>query len=296
MDIMALTNDSKQLSQVSSYQAFVNYARSIPMLNEEQETELLKRFKLEDDLDAAKQLILSHLRFVVHIANSYRGYGLPMEDIVQEGNVGLMKSVKRFDMSYGVRLASFAVYWIKSEIHDYVLKNWRMVKVATTKATKKLFFGLRKFKSKLAWLTEDEVSNVAKELGVNESEVRMVETNLQLSDVYFENTTGEQNQDEYDPSTVTSALLADSSQAPEKVHVDNLQQKQQTTQLSLALKQLDERSRDIIESRWLHHEDAQLKLEDLAQRYNISAERVRQIESTAMAKIKRFMASASLAA
>ncbi|MCC2607520.1 RNA polymerase sigma factor RpoH [Planctobacterium marinum] len=296
MDIMALTNDSKQLSQVSSYQTFVNYARSIPMLNEEQETELLKRFKLEDDLDAAKQLILSHLRFVVHIANSYRGYGLPMEDIVQEGNVGLMKSVKRFDMSYGVRLASFAVYWIKSEIHDYVLKNWRMVKVATTKATKKLFFGLRKFKSKLAWLTEDEVANVAKELGVNEAEVRMVETNLQHSDVYFENTTGEQNHDDYDPSTVTSALLADTSQAPEKVHVDNVQQKQQTTQLSLALKQLDERSRDIIESRWLHHEDAQLKLEDLAQRYNISAERVRQIESTAMAKIKRFMASSSLAA
>ena len=296
MDITALTSESRQLSQVSSYQAFVNYARSIPMLDEAQEKELLTRFKVEDDLDAAKQLILSHLRFVVHIANSYRGYGLPMEDIVQEGNVGLMKSVKRFDMSYDVRLASFAVYWIKSEIHDYVLKNWRMVKVATTKATKKLFFGLRKFKSKLAWLTEDEVSNVAKELGVNESEVRMVETNLQLSDVYFENTTGEQNQDEYDPSTITSALLSDASQAPDKVHGEQLAQKAQTAQLSAALKVLDGRSRDIIESRWLHHEDAQLKLEDLAQRYNISAERVRQIETAAMAKIKKFLNSSSFTA
>lgn len=272
--------------QSASMDGYLQAVSTIPMLKAEQEKELATRLQEEGDLSAAKQLIMSHLRFVAHIAKSYSGYGLPQADLIQEGNIGLMKAVKRFDPSVGVRLVSFAVHWIKAEIHEFVLKNWRIVKVATTKAQRKLFFNLRKNKKRLGWFNQAEVSTVANELGVSEKEVREMESRMSGQDMGFD-LTGDDNDDAptstYSPVqnlTDGSADLADDIEQQQW-------QEQSHTRLFSALKTLDERSQDIVSARWLSDDKA--TLQELAEKYSVSAERVRQLEKTAMKKLQSAM-------
>jgi len=247
---------------------------------------LLKRLQEEGDLGAAKQLIMSHLRFVAHIAKSYSGYGLPQADLIQEGNIGLMKAVKRFDPTVGVRLVSFAVHWIKAEIHEFVLKNWRIVKVATTKAQRKLFFNLRKNKKRLGWFNQAEVSTVASELGVSEKEVREMESRMSGQDMGFD-LTGDDN-DDAPTSTYSPVQYLTDGAADLADDVEQEQWKEQAhTRLFSALKTLDERSQDIVSARWLSDDKA--TLQELAQKYSVSAERVRQLEKTAMKKLQSAM-------
>ncbi|SDT05654.1 RNA polymerase, sigma 32 subunit, RpoH [Halopseudomonas xinjiangensis] len=266
----------------ANLEAYVQTVSSIPVLSVEEERELADRLYYQQDLEAARQLVMSHLRFVVHIARSYSGYGLAQSDLVQEGNVGLMKAVKRFNPEMGVRLVSFAVHWIRAEIHEFILRNWRIVKIATTKAQRKLFFNLRSAKKKLTWLSHDEVNAVAGDLGVAAREVREMESRLYGQDLGFD---GAQDDDDdsaayapvhyledkrYDPATqLESADWSDSS-------VNLLQQ---------GLEQLDERSRDILYQRWLAEEKA--TLHELAAKYQVSAERIRQLEKNAMNKLKK---------
>jgi len=250
-------------------------------LTVDQEKALAERLYYQEDLDAARQLIMSHLRFVVHIAKSYSGYGLPQGDLIQEGNVGLMKAVKRFDPERGVRLVSFAVHWIKAEIHEYILRNWRIVKVATTKAQRKLFFNLRGAKKSLAWLNNDEVSAIAEDLGVDAKVVRQMEGRLSAHDAPFD--MGADDDDE-------SAYQAPANYLEDKRHdpVDLLEQQdwQETSNrlLMAAMRDLDERSKDILNARWLSEQKS--TLHDLADKYGVSAERIRQLEKNAMKKIK----------
>ncbi len=272
--------------QSASMDGYLQAVSTIPMLDAEKEKQLATRLQEEGDLEAAKQLIMSHLRFVAHIAKSYSGYGLPQADLIQEGNIGLMKAVKRFDPSVGVRLVSFAVHWIKAEIHEYVLKNWRIVKVATTKAQRKLFFNLRKNKKRLGWFNQAEVSTVANELGVSEKEVREMESRMSGQDMGFD-LTGDDNDDAprstYSPVqylTDGSADLADDIE-------EQQWQEQSHARLFSALKTLDERSQDIVSARWLADDKA--TLQELAEKYNVSAERVRQLEKTAMKKLQSAM-------
>lgn len=261
--------------------AYVTSVSSIPVLTIEQEKDLAERLYYQEDLDAARQLIMSHLRFVVHIAKSYSGYGLPQGDLIQEGNVGLMKAVKRFDPERGVRLVSFAVHWIKAEIHEYILRNWRIVKVATTKAQRKLFFNLRGAKKSLAWLSNDEVNAIAEDLGVDAKVVRQMEGRLSAHDAPFD--MGADDDDE-------SAYQAPANYLEDKRYdpVDLLEQQnwQETSNrlLLAAMGQLDERSKDILNARWLSEEKA--TLHELADKYGVSAERIRQLEKNAMKKIK----------
>jgi len=271
---------------VGSLDSYIDRVSQIPVLSKEDEIALAVRFRSEADLDAARQLVLSHLRFVVHIARGYLGYGLPMGDLVQEGNVGLMKAVKRFDPTVGVRLVSFAVHWIRAEIHEYVLRNWRLVKVATTKSQRKLFFNLRKMKKNLAWLSETETAAVARDLGVDVADVREMEQRLSARDMSFDPTPESDEEETYSP-----AMYLPASNADPAVEVENEEWEEDSTErLSMALEKLDERSRSILKRRWMTDDKA--TLHELADEYGISAERVRQVESNAINKLKGLMAAA----
>ncbi|ACA84505.1 MULTISPECIES: RNA polymerase sigma factor RpoH [Shewanella] len=278
-----MTNQSMALTVPhgsGSLEAYVHSAHNISMLEPEQEYELAKRLQETGDLQAAKQLIMSHLRFVVHVAKGYSGYGLPQADLIQEGNIGLMKAVKRFDPDVGVRLVSFAVHWIKAEIHEYVLKNWRIVKVATTKAQRKLFFNLRKSKKRLGWFSDEEVGMVADNLGVSKADVTEMESRMAAQDPAFD--LASDNDDDQDFSPV-HYLEDHSSDLASQVENDNLESNNQARLLS-AIKTLDERSQHILQARWLNEDKT--TLQELAATYQVSAERIRQLEKNAMNKLK----------
>jgi len=268
---------------IGSLDAYVERVSSLPVLSREEEFELAERFRQDNDLEAARTLVLSHLRFVVHVARGYMGYGLPVGDLIQEGNVGLMKAVKRFDPSMGVRLVSFAVHWIRAEIHEYVLRNWRLVRVATTKAQRKLFFNLRRMKKNLAWLSDDETRAVARDLGVEPGEVREMEQRLSARDLSFDPTPTDDEDGVYSPAAYLPAEGADPAAAVEQAEWEDAT----ADSLAGALEQLDPRSRRIIETRWLAED--KLTLHDLADEFGVSAERVRQIEAQALGKLRGFM-------
>ncbi|MCU4674076.1 RNA polymerase sigma factor RpoH [Catenovulum sp. 2E275] len=270
--------------QIGSLDAYIQSVNSISVLTAEEEKSLAERLFNDGDLDAAQQLIMSHLRFVVHIAKSYSGYGLPQADLIQEGNIGLMKAVRRFDPSVGVRLVSFAVHWIKAEIHEYVLKNWRIVKVATTKAQRKLFFNLRKSKKRLGWFNNEEVDNVANTLGVSRSEVLEMESRMSNQDQAFDLTAG----DDDDSAFAPAQYLEDNNSDVAEVVESNQWESHANTRLLSAISTLDERSQDIIRARWLD-DGNKITLQELAAKYQVSAERVRQLEANAMKKLKNSM-------
>ena len=273
------------LGPVGSFDAYVDVVSRIPVLSREEESELATRFRRDDDLDAARQLVLSHLRFVVHIARGYHGYGLPMGDLVQEGNVGLMKAVKRFDPAVGVRLVSFAVHWIRAEIHEYVLRNWRLVKVATTKAQRKLFFNLRKYKRRLGWLSAEETQAVARDLGVSPSEVTEMERRLSSRDLSYDPAPDADEEDEsYSPSAYLPAPDADPAIAVERAEWDD----DVTDKVAHAMSQLDARSQAVLRARWMT--DQKATLHELADEYGVSAERIRQIEANAIKKLRKLVA------
>lgn len=267
-------------------ESYISAVHTVPVLTLEEERSLAKRLFYEQDLDAARQLVMAHLRFVVHIARSYSGYGLPQADLIQEGNVGLMKAVKRFDPNVGVRLVSFAVHWIKAEIHEYVLKNWRIVKVATTKAQRKLFFNLRGAKKRLGLLTNQEAEAVAKDLGVPLREVREMEGRLFAVDQAFDPVP---TQDE-ERSSAPVYYLEDNSNDPADVYERGANEANESAQLNSAMAALDDRSRDILKRRWLGEKKA--TLHELAAEYGVSAERIRQLERNAFKKIKTAMQAA----
>ncbi|WP_386688270.1 RNA polymerase sigma factor RpoH [Lonepinella sp. MS14437] len=261
-------------------EGYIRAANEYPMLTADEEKELAERLYYKEDLEAAKALILSHLRFVIHVARGYSGYGLPQADLIQEGNIGLMKAVKRFNPEVGVRLVSFAVHWIKAEIHEYVLRNWRIVKVATTKAQRKLFFNLRKTKQRLGWFNENEVDLVANELGVSKQDVIEMESRMTGADVGFDLPNDESEEETFAPSMYLEDKSSNFAAELENENFEN----QAVDQLTVAMKSLDERSQDIIKARWL--DDNKATLHDLAAKYNISAERVRQLETNALKKLK----------
>ena len=263
-----------------SIEGYIRAANEYPMLTAEEEKELAERLYYHEDLDAAKKLILSHLRFVIHVARGYSGYGLPQADLIQEGNIGLMKAVKRFNPEVGVRLVSFAVHWIKAEIHEYVLRNWRIVKVATTKAQRKLFFNLRKTKQRLGWFNENEVDIVANELGVSKEDVIEMESRMSGADVGFDLPTDDAETETYSPALYLEDKSSNFAAELENENFEN----QATEQLGAALESLDARSQDIIKARWL--DDNKATLHDLAAKYNVSAERIRQLETNALKKLK----------
>ncbi|WP_133408422.1 RNA polymerase sigma factor RpoH [Parashewanella tropica] len=270
----------------SSLESYVQSVNGISMLDAQTEYELAKRLQETGDLQAAKKLIMSHLRFVVHVAKGYSGYGLPQADLIQEGNIGLMKAVKRFDPTVGVRLVSFAVHWIKAEIHEYVLKNWRIVKVATTKAQRKLFFNLRKAKKRLGWFSDDEVSMVADNLGVSKKDVLEMESRMAAQDPAFD--LASDNDDDSTDFAPVQYLEDHSSDHAQTIEQDNWESQAQARLLS-AIKTLDERSQHILQARWLNEDKS--TLHDLAAQYNVSAERIRQLEKSAMKKLKACMAA-----
>jgi RNA polymerase sigma-32 factor len=269
---------------IGSLDAYFDAVSRIPVLSREDESALATRFRAENDLDAARQLVLSHLRFVVHIARGYSGYGLPIGDIVQEGNVGLMKAVKRFDPAVGVRLVSFAVHWIRAEIHEYVLRNWRLVKIATTKAQRKLFFNLRKYKRNLGWLSAEETQAVARELGVSASEVTEMERRLSSRDLSYDPAPDADDEEEsYSPAAYLPAPDADPAVQVERAEWDD----DVTGKVADALSQLDARSQAILRARWMNEPKA--TLHDLADEYGVSAERIRQIEANAIKKLRKLV-------
>jgi RNA polymerase sigma-32 factor len=282
---LALSNPSLVLAgPVGSLDAYIERVSAIPMLSREEEFELARRFRNHEDLDAARDLVLSHLRFVVHIARGYLGYGLPVGDLIQEGNVGLMKAVKRFDPDMGVRLVSFAVHWIRAEIHEFVIRNWRLVRVATTKAQRKLFFNLRRMKKNLAWLSEDETRAVAGELGVDPGEVREMERRLSARDLSFDPGPDADDED----GIVSPSLYLPSAEADPATQVEQAEWSGAVAEsLAAAIGQLDERSRAVMKARWLAEEKR--TLQDLADEYGVSAERIRQIESAALKKLRSAM-------
>ncbi|MGD8407000.1 MAG: RNA polymerase sigma factor RpoH [Thiohalophilus sp.] len=267
-------------------ESYIQATRSIPMLSAEEENSLAQRWQEQQDLDAAQSLVLSHLRFVVHIARSYSGYGLPQADLIQEGNIGLMKAVKRFDPTVGVRLVSFAVYWIRAEIHEYILRNWRIVKVATTKAQRKLFFNLRSAKQRLGWFNNDEVESVANDLGVTAKDVREMESRMSGQDVGFDQP---EDDDDDRPNLSPVGFLEDLSQEPSQMVEDAEWEDHSKQKLMTALQSLDERSRDIITQRWLSEQKS--TLHELANKYSISAERIRQLENNAIKKLRGALAA-----
>ena len=264
--------------------AYVASVNSISVLTPEQERELANKYYYEDNVDAARQLVLAHLRFVVHMAKSYSGYGLSQADLIQEGNVGLMKAVKRFNPEVGVRLVSFAVHWIKAEMHEYILRNWRIVKIATTKAQRKLFFNLRSSKKQLGWLNNEETEAVAEDLGVDAKVVRQMEGRMSAYDMSFD--VEADNEDDI-PHKAPAYYLEDKG-SDIAVNVENDEWEKTTNKhLRRAISELDNRSQDILKSRWLS--DKKSTLHDLAEKYGVSAERIRQLEKTAMDKIKVYM-------
>lgn len=265
---------------VSSLEAYLQHINQIPMLTLEEEQELAKRLHKDQDLAAAKRLILSHLRYVARVAKGYLGYGLPLADLMQEGTIGLMKAVRRFNPAMGVRLVTFAMHWIKAEIHEYILRNWRIVKIATTKAQRKLFFNLRNLKKHLGWMTNQEVEEVAKDLGVKPETVREMELRLSTSDAAFD-----PSEDDDDHSFAPSGFLEDHRYNPAQSLELSDWTEQMSGSLQEAFEQLDERSKEIIRARWLD-EESKLTLHELAAKYQISAERVRQLEKNAMNKLR----------
>jgi RNA polymerase sigma-32 factor len=271
-------------SAAGSLETYIQTVNRFPILTQEQETALARRYAREGDLDAARELVVSHLRVVVAIARGYLGYGLPHADLIQEGNIGLMKAVKRFDPERGVRLVSFAVHWIRAEIHEYVLRNWRIVKIATTKAQRKLFFNLRSLKQSLATLGTDDVKAVARQLGVKPEEVVEMETRLGGQDIALE-PAGDDDEESYAPI----AYLAAEDAEPGRILEHEETARRQSAGLEQALAGLDARSRRIIEARWLTEKEA-ATLHDLAAEFGVSAERIRQIEAKALAKMKDVVA------
>jgi RNA polymerase sigma-32 factor len=281
---LATTNLSLP-SVVGSLDAYISAVHRIPVLSQEEEQALSRSYNEEEDLSAARKLVMSHLRFVVHVARGYSGYGLQLADLIQEGNIGLMKAVKRFDPDQGVRLVSFAVHWIRAEMHEFILKNWRIVKVATTKAQRKLFFNLRKSKKRLGWMNAAEVSTVAKDLGVPEATVREMESRLSGRDVGFEAPVDADD----DAKPAPAAFLIDHGADPYENVADEDHADNQLQTLTDALEHLDARSRDIIQRRWLDDEN-KATLQDLADEYGVSAERIRQVEANAMKKMRALFA------
>jgi len=271
-------------------ESYIQAVTRIPVLTVEEERELAERLYYEEDVEAARQMVMSHLRFVVHIARSYAGYGLAQADLIQEGNVGLMKAVKRFNPEYGVRLVSFAVHWIKAEIHEFILRNWRIVKVATTKAQRKLFFNLRSQKKRLAWLNHNELNAVAADLGVEARVVREMEGRLASQDTAFD---GPMDDDDDAPYQAPVHYLQDHRSDP-SVQLENSDWTEDSNgRLMEALNELDERSQDILRERWLT--DSKSTLHELADKYGVSAERIRQLEKNAMKKIRTRMGDTAAA-
>jgi len=284
--LVARYGDPALAGPLGSLDAYLERVGRIAVLDRDEERALAERFRSQADLEAARQLVLSHLRFVVHIARGYSGYGLPVGDLIQEGNVGLMKAVKRFDPSLNVRLVSFAVHWIRAEIHEYVLRNWRLVKIATTKAQRKLFFNLRRLKKNLTWLSAEETAAVARDLGVTPAEVTEMEKRLAARDMSFDPAPEAEDEELYSPAAYLPAPDADpAAQVEEAESADD-----SSMRLRGALSGLDERSRDIVERRWMAEDKA--TLHELAGKYGVSAERIRQIEASALGKLRGLMVAA----
>lgn len=280
-----MTKEMQSLAVVplGSVEAYIQAINAYPMLTAEEERNLAERLHYQGDLVAAKDLILAHLRFVAHIARNYSGYGLPQADLIQEGNIGLMKAVRRFNPEVGVRLVSFAVHWIKAEIHEYVLRNWRIVKVATTKAQRKLFFNLRKTKQRLGWFNQDEVELVARTLGVSSKDVREMESRMAAQDMTFDLPLDDESSE--NQSLAPVLYLQDKrSDFAEDIEEDNWESNA-ADKLAYAMEGLDDRSANIIRARWLDN-DNKSTLQELANQYGLSAERVRQLEKNAMKKLK----------
>jgi RNA polymerase sigma-32 factor len=282
--LVTRNHDIALAGPVGSLDAYIQAVGAIPVLSKEDEQALAIRLREEGDLDAARDLVMAHLRFVVHIAKGYTGYGLPLNDLIQEGNVGLMKAVKRFDPEYDVRLVSFAVHWIRAEIHEFVLKNWRIVKVATTKAQRKLFFNLRKKKKSLAWLSAAETEAVADDLGVSAREVTEMEKRLHSRDAIFDPTPDADDDHNFTPAAY---LPAPDSDPAKQVEAADFNQ-DASTRMASAMNILDDRARRIIEARWLT--DDKMTLHELADEYGVSAERIRQLEANAIKKLRNAMA------
>ena len=282
-----VTNSLPVPSPIGSLDAYIGAVYQIPVLSAEDEQALALRYRDEEDLDAAQELVHSHLRFVVHVARGYMGYGLPLGDLIQEGNIGLMKAVKRFDPSVGVRLVSFAVHWIRAEMHEYILKNWRIVKVATTKAQRKLFFNLRSSKKRLGWMNAEEVSTIAQELNVPEREVLEMESRLSGRDIGFDAPVDDD--DERVPPAPSAFLVSDEGD-PAIAYEREDRQDHRLELLREGLSELDERSRDIIQRRWLNPDNKET-LQVLADEYGVSAERIRQVEANALKKMRAMIAA-----
>ncbi|MGD8323723.1 MAG: RNA polymerase sigma factor RpoH [Gammaproteobacteria bacterium] len=283
--IATRSDDLVLAGPLGSLDHYIQTVNATPVLSAEQEQALARRLREAGDLDAARELIVAHLRFVVHIARGYMGYGLPLGDLVQEGNVGLMKAVKRFDPDVGVRLVSFAVHWIRAEIHEFVIRNWRLVKIATTKAQRKLFFNLRKSRKNLGWLSREETEAVAADLGVSTREVTEMEQRLSGRDVAFDPNPADA--DDYAPIAYLPSPDADPARSVEAEDWEA----EQRERLSAALASLDERSRSIVMRRWLA-DDGKSTLHELAEDYGVSAERIRQIEANAMRKLRTHLEAA----
>ena len=272
---------------IGSLEAYVGAVHQIPVLSVDDEQALARRYRDHEDVDAARELVLSHLRFVVHVARGYSGYGLQLSDLIQEGNIGLMKAVKRFDPDIGVRLVSFAVHWIRAEMHEFIIRNWRIVKVATTKAQRKLFFNLRRSKKRLGWLNAEEVRAVAQDLNVSEREVLEMESRLSGRDVGFD--APDDSDDDHAPPAPAAYLMADGLDPAQSYEVAD-EEDSQLELLREGLARLDARSRDIVKRRWLDPE-SKITLQELADEYGVSAERIRQIEANALKKMKALFAA-----
>jgi RNA polymerase sigma-32 factor len=283
--LVARIGDQALAGPLGSLDAYLERVSRIPILSRDQERELAEAFRSRDDLAAARQLVLSHLRFVVHIARGYSGYGLPVGDLIQEGNVGLMKAVKRFDPAQNVRLVSFAVHWIRAEIHEYVLRNWRLVKIATTKAQRKLFFNLRRLKKNLSWLSAEETAAVARDLGVTPGEVTEMEQRLAARDMSFDPAPETDEEEAYSPAAYLRSPGADPAELVESADSED----ESEERLHGALERLDARSRDIVRRRWMS--EGKATLHQLAEEYGVSAERIRQIEASALGKLRGLMAA-----
>lgn len=280
----AIAQNFNHSLSTGSLGSYIHWVNQVPLLSQEEETDLAIKLQKNNDLEAARQLVMSHLRFVVRIARGYNGYGLAQADLIQEGNIGLMKAVKRFDPKVGVRLVSFAIHWIRAEIHEFVLRNWRIVKIAATKAQRKLFFNIRKMSKQRSWFSNDEVTMVAEELNVKPKDVRQMEQRLSQYDESFDGYVNDNDPDADQNWSAPANYLEDHSQSPESQLVQQDWSDDRQQKLQAALLKLDERNRDIIQQRWLSSDKQ--TLHDLADKYDISAERVRQLEKAAMKKLR----------
>ena len=288
MSTALVANNLPIPSAMGSLEAYIGAVHQIPVLSVEDEQRLARRLREDNDIAAAQELILSHLRFVIHVARGYSGYGLQIGDLIQEGNIGLMKAVKRFDPTVGVRLVSFAVHWIRAEMHEFIIKNWRIVKVATTKAQRKLFFNLRKSKTRLGWLNAEEVRAVARDLNVSEREVLEMESRLSGRDIGFD--APDDGDDDHAPPAPVNYLVANNDIDPAMAYESANDEDNQLDLLREGMAQLDVRSRDIIRRRWLDP-DSKVTLQELADEYGVSAERIRQVEANALKKMKALFAA-----